>query len=77
MPKTETTAWGLCKDCKWWQVEPDGRIADSTLGLCIDETLQPYLLRVSGDSGCNLFMEGEPARAAGSSTAPPTAKPTR
>jgi len=74
MPKTD---WGLCKDCKWWQVEPDGQVAGSTLGLCIDETLQPYRLRVSGDSGCNLFMEGEPARAAGSSAAPPTAKPAR
>ena len=52
MPKT---AWVLCKDCEWWQVEPDGQVASSTLGLCIEETLQPYLLRVSGDSGRNLF----------------------
>jgi hypothetical protein len=53
--------WGLCKDCKWWQIEPGA----------------PYLLRVSGDSGCNRFMEGEPARAKGSSGQPPAAKPTR
>jgi len=69
--------WGLCKDCKWWQIEPGAAIENRTLGLCIDEDLQPYLLRVSGDSGCNRFMEGEPARAKGSSGQPPTAKPQR
>ena len=69
--------WGLCKDCKWWQIEPEARVADSTLGLCIDEDLQPFKLLVSGNSGCNRFMEGEPARAKGSSGQPPTAKPVR
>jgi hypothetical protein len=69
--------WGLCKDCKWWQIEPDARVADGTLGLCIDEDLQPFQLRVSGDSGCNHFMEGIPARARGSSAAPPVAAPQR
>ena len=59
--------WGLCKDCKWWQIEPKAPIKNTTLGLCIDEKLQPFLLRVSGDSGCNLFMPGKPATAAGSS----------
>ena len=48
--------WGLCKDCKWWQIEPDASIRDTTMGLCIDEDLFPYKLRVSGDSGCNQFM---------------------
>jgi hypothetical protein len=48
-----------------------------TLGQCIDEELQPFLLRVSGISGCNRFMPGEPARAKGSGEAPPKAKPTR
>ena len=52
---------GLCKDCKWWQIEPKAAIDDHVLGLCIDDDLQPYLLRVSGDCGCNHFMEGEPA----------------
>ena len=47
------------------------------MGLCIEEQLQPFLLRVSGNSGCNSFMEGEVAHATGSSSAPPTAKPTR
>jgi hypothetical protein len=69
--------WGLCKDCKWWQIEPKARVADTTLGLCIDEELQPFRLRVSGNSGCNRFMPGEPARAAGSAAAPPTAAPQR
>jgi hypothetical protein len=74
MPKNE---WGLCKDCKWWQIEPDDSIENLTMGLCIDEKLQPFLLRVSGNSGCNRFMPGEPASAKGSGEAPPTAKPTR
>jgi hypothetical protein len=69
--------WGLCKDCKWWQIDPGGSVANNTMGLCIDEDLQPYHLRVSGNSGCNHFMEGKPARAAGSSDQPPTAKPVR
>lgn len=69
--------WGLCKDCKWWQIEPDGVVGNLTLGMCIEETLQPFQLRVSGNGGCNLFMAGKPARAEGSSEAPPTAAPTR
>jgi hypothetical protein len=35
------------------------------------------VLRVSGNSGCTLFMAGKPARAEGSSGQPPTAKPQR
>jgi hypothetical protein len=69
--------WGLCRDCKWWQIEPDAAVADATCGLCIDEDLQAYVLRVSGNSGCNHFMSGTPARAVGSGAAPPTAKPAR
>lgn len=69
--------WGLCKACKWWQIEPDDAIKDATTGECIDEELQPYKLLVSGSSGCNRFVKGEPARAKGSSGHPPTAKPVR
>lgn len=69
--------WGLCKDCYWWQLEPDASVQHLTLGLCIEEKLQPFRLRVSGNSGCNRFKPGEPARASGSSDAPPRAKPTR
>lgn len=69
--------WGLCKDCKWWQIEPEASIADQTMGLCIEETLQNYRVRISGNGGCTLFMSGKPARAEGSSCKPPTAAPTR
>jgi hypothetical protein len=69
--------WGLCKDCKWWQVEPNASPKATTMGLCIDEKLQRFTLRVSGNSGCNRFMPGKPARAKGSSGRPPTAKPVR
>ncbi len=69
--------WGLCKDCKWWQIEPAAHVANTAMGLCIDEDLQEFKLRVSGNSGCNRFMEGKPARAKGSSQAPPVAAPQR
>jgi outer membrane protein W len=77
MPIMADDTWGLCKDCKWWQIEPDAAVNNLTLGLCVEEKLQPYSLRVSGISGCNRFKPGEPARAKGSGTAPPSAKPTR
>jgi hypothetical protein len=69
--------WGFCKDCKWWQIEPAAKPDDRTVGQCIEGKLQPFLLRVSGDSGCNRFLPGKPAVAAGASAAPPTAEPTR
>jgi len=69
--------WGLCKDCEWWQLEPNASLENTTMGLCIEEKLQPFVLRVSGNSGCNLFMPGKPAHAPGSSEAPPTAKPKK
>ncbi len=69
--------WGLCKDCKWWQIEPKASIENTTIGECIDEDLQRFALRVSGNSGCNRFMKGKPARAEGSSAQPPAAKPAR
>lgn len=69
--------WGLCKDCQWWQIEPEASIANNTMGLCIEEHLQPFRLRVSGNSGCNYYTPGQPTRAEGSGDAPPTAKPQR
>ncbi len=74
---TQTKSWGLCIHCKWWQLEPDAEVELDTKGQCIDQKLQPFLMRVSGDSGCNLFVEGVPARAAGSGACPPTAEPSR
>lgn len=69
--------WGKCKDCKWFQIEPSAQPSNNTMGLCIEEKLQQFLLRVSGNSGCNRFMTGKVAHAEGSSGAPPTAEPTR
>jgi hypothetical protein len=69
--------WGLCKDCKWWQIEPGATIENLTMGECIEEKLQPYVMRVSGNSGCNRFMAGKPAKARGSSEIPPRAKAIR
>lgn len=70
-------SWGRCQECKWWQIEPEASVRPATMGLCIDEDLQRFTLRVSGDSGCNRFMLGEPARAKGSSECPPSAEPKR
>jgi len=69
--------WGLCQDCKWFQIEPKATAGERTLGLSIEEDLQEFRLRVSGASGCNRFTEGDVAHAKGSSSAPPTAKPQR
>jgi hypothetical protein len=69
--------WGLCKDCKWWQIEPGARIAATTAGYCIEEKLQPFKLRITGVGGCNRFMPGKPAHGRGSSEKPPTAAPAR
>ena len=69
--------WGKCKDCKWFQVEPGVEPENNTMGLCIEESLQYLRLRVSGNSGCSVFMAGEVAHGKGSSAAPPTAKATR
>ncbi|HVT27163.1 MAG TPA: hypothetical protein VHE81_04015 [Lacipirellulaceae bacterium] len=63
--------------CKWWQLEPGAKAEGGTAGLCIEEKLQPFQLRVTGGSGCNRYMEGKPARGKGSSNQPPTAKPSR
>lgn len=69
--------WGQCKECEWFQVEPGVAAVNSTMGLCIEEHLQPVRLRVSGNSGCNDFSPGEVAHAEGSSAAPPAATPTK
>ncbi len=69
--------WGKCKDCKWFQIEPGATPSNNTMGLCIEEKLQAARLRVSGNSGCNFFVDGMVAHAKGSSAAPPVAEPTR
>ncbi len=69
--------WGLCIDCKWWQIEPGAKKSHLTVGFCIEEKLQPFQLRIAGNGGCNRFLPGRPARGAGSSEKPPTAAPAR
>lgn len=63
--------WGLCKDCKWWQIEPDGSVQDLTLGVCIEKELKEYEVRISGLGGCNRFQAGQPTTCEGASHAPP------
>lgn len=74
---SKSSNWGPCLDCKWWQIEPDASVHSNTMGQCIDEQLIPFLLRVSGSSGCDRFMQGKPARAKGASEQPPSAEPSR
>ena len=69
--------WGMCKDCQWWQIDPEVNVANTTMGVCIEDALQPFRLRVSGNSGCNHYTPGQPTHAVGSSAAPPTAAPQR
>ena len=72
-----TSTWGLCKECQSSQIEPEANNANNTMGVCIEERLQPFRLRVSGNSGCTRHAAGQPARAEGSGAAPPTAEPQR
>ena len=72
---TEQTDWGFCKDCRWWQVEPTVVATNLTMGQCIEEKLQPFQLRVSGNSGCNRFRLGKPTKVEGASRVPPSTKP--
>jgi hypothetical protein len=64
--------WGLCKDCKWWQIEPDAKVSDRTVGVCIEDSLHEFRLRITGNGGCTVFTEGKPGRHEGSSDRPPT-----
>ncbi len=63
--------WGLCKSCRWWKIEPDAAVQNLTMGVCIDEKLRPFELRVSGISGCDRFEDGKPHRGKGASDMPP------
>jgi hypothetical protein len=69
--------WGMCKECQWWQIDPEASLGNTTMGVCIEDALQPFRLRVSGNSGCHRFTPGQPTHAVGSSAAPPTAEPQR
>ena len=69
--------WGLCNDGHWWPMAPEASPANTTLGVRVEEALQPFGLHLSGNRGCPHGTPGEPAHAAGSSTAPPTVEPQR
>jgi len=42
---------GIVQDCKWWQIEPKGRRGKPDDGTLHQRSLQPFLLRVSGNQG--------------------------
>lgn len=69
---SEKPKWGFCKDCQWWQIEPSVVPTNLTMGQCVEESLHPYQLRVSGNGGCNRFRFGKPKKAEGASNVPPT-----
>ena len=75
--KSKSSSWGLCVNCKWWQIEPDASVDPHTVGVCIDEKLQKFRLRISGNGGCTRFQSGKPARLKGSSDQPPTEEVAR
>ena len=77
MKMEQSGSWGLCVSCKWWQIEPGVEASHLTAGFCIEEKLQPFKLRITGNGGCNRYMEGKPAHSKGSSEKPPTAAPAR
>ena len=52
-------SWGQCKSCKMWQIEPEAEVSETTMGVCIAEDLVEYQLRVSGGSGCNVYVSGK------------------
>ena len=56
------STWGLCKECRWWQIEPNAAGENQTMGECIEEKLQPFSIRISGNGGCSCFQQGTPAR---------------
>ena len=71
MPTNYENGWGLCVDCRFWQIEPRAIATHQTAGLCRHEELSAFQLRVTGNSGCVKFQRGEVARAEGSSIKPP------
>ena len=70
---TPMTSNGACaKTANGGRSSPTPKLAVHSVGVCIEESLQEYRLRISGNGGCTMFLEGKPARAKGSSHKPPT-----
>ncbi len=65
--------WGLCVDCRFWQIEPKAIATHQTAGLCSQPELSRHRLRVTGNSGCQEFAKGATTRGEGSSIKPPPA----
>ena len=40
--------WGMCNMCQWWQLDREARMADTMMGIGIEDAPQPFRLRVSG-----------------------------
>ena len=67
----------LCELRLWLAIVSSSDATIDTIARHIEDALQPFRLRVSGNSGCNHYTPGTPTHAAGSSAAPPTAEPQR
>src|SRR5918996_1622780 len=48
--------WGMCKDCQWWQIDPEANVANTTMGLCIEDAgqLAAQLESLMGQAGREL-----------------------
>ena len=68
---SESSSWGQCKSCKMWQLEPGDEPSNNAVGVCIAEKLVEYQIRVSGNSGCNVYKSGKVKHKEGSSEMPP------
>ncbi len=69
---SDSSSWGQCKSCKMYQLEPGDEPSNNSIGVCIAEDLVEYQLRVSGNSGCNVYVEGKVKHKQGSSETPPS-----
>ncbi|MBX3443831.1 MAG: hypothetical protein KF774_15590 [Planctomyces sp.] len=75
MSTDETLNWGMCVDCRWWQIEPQAIATHQTTGACREPDMSVVLLRVTGNSGCGKFASGAPSRSEGASGKPPAPPP--
>lgn len=69
---SDESSWGQCETCKMWQLEPETEPHANAVGVCIAEDLVQYQLRVSGNSGCNIYKSGKVKHKKGSSECPPS-----
>ena len=60
--------WGPCRDCKWWQIEPDAVIADPDSGIYVD----PDRIRAVSHRGAQFDVRGVATLPAGPLKLPAT-----